>query len=48
MSGIPYLGYPGGSVLNIYDALYEFEADDIHILLHHMNKVKLRMPPMLC
>ena len=28
-------GYPGGSILNIYDALYEYSGEIRHILTSH-------------
>lgn len=39
-------GYPGGAVLNIYDALYEY-SDRINHLYRSMNKV-LRCRRRLC
>ena len=31
-------GYPGGAILNVYDALYK-HSDEILIFLHHMSRV---------
>ena len=31
-------GYPGGAILNVYDALYK-HSDEITHILHHMSRV---------